>query len=75
MLKSLQAISSLESQVEIERAAFFTSEHRSWSLDGPASLNPVWEFPKIRGTLFWGPYRDPTIQGSILGSPIFGNSF
>ena len=22
----------------------------------------IWEFPKIRGTLFWGPcYRDPTI--------------
>ena len=28
------------------------------------------------GTLFWGPYnKDPTIQGTILGSPtIFGNS-
>ena len=25
-------------------------------------LNPKWEFPKIRGTLFWGPYnKDPTI--------------
>ena len=23
---------------------------------------PIWEFPKIRGTLFWGPYnKDPTI--------------
>ena len=23
---------------------------------------PVWEFRKIRGTLFWGPYnKDPTI--------------
>ena len=33
------------------------------------------EFPKIRGTLFWGPYhKDPTIQGTILGPPIFGNS-
>ena len=22
----------------------------------------LWEFPKIRGTLFWGPYnKDPTI--------------
>ena len=22
----------------------------------------IWEFPKIRGTLFWGPYnRDPII--------------
>ena len=28
-----------------------------------------------RGTLFWGPYsKDPTIWGSIFGSPIFGNS-
>ena len=34
------------------------------------------EFPKIRGTLFGGPYnnKDPTIWGTILGSPIFGNS-
>ena len=30
---------------------------------------------EIRGTVFWGPYnKDPTIQGTILGSPIFGNS-
>ena len=35
----------------------------------------IWEFPKIGGTFFWGPYnKDPTIQGAILGSPIFGNS-
>ena len=28
-----------------------------------------------RGTLFGGPYnKDPTIYGTILGSPIFGNS-
>ena len=34
-----------------------------------------WGFPKIRGTLFWGPYHeDPTIQGTILGSPFLGNS-
>ena len=39
----------------------------------PAAL--MWEFPKIWGTLFWGPYnKDPTIQGTMLGSPIFGNS-
>ena len=31
----------------------------------------IWEFPKIRGTLFWGPYTKD-IQGTILGSPIFG---
>ena len=35
----------------------------------------IWEFPKIRGTLIWGPYNeDPTIWGTIFGSPIFGNS-
>ena len=34
----------------------------------------IWNFPKIRGTLFWGLYnKDPCIQGTILGSPIFGN--
>ena len=33
-----------------------------------------WDFPKIRGTLFGGPYnKDPTIKGTILGSPMFGN--
>ena len=33
----------------------------------------IWEFPTIRGTLFWRPYsRDPTIQGTIL--PIFRNT-
>ena len=32
-------------------------------------------FRELRGTLFWGPYnKDPTFQGTILGSPIFGNS-
>ena len=30
------------------------------------------EFPKIRGTLFWGPCNnDPTTLGTILGSPYF----
>ena len=36
---------------------------------------PIWGFAKIRGTLLWGPYnKDPTM-GTILGSPIFGNSY
>ena len=31
----------------------------------------IWEFAKIRGTLFWGPYnKDLTISGTILRSPI-----
>ena len=34
----------------------------------------IWEFPKIRGTLFWGPCnKDRPILGTTLGSPIFGN--
>ena len=34
----------------------------------------IWDFPKSRGALLWGPYnKDPTISGTILGSPIFGN--
>ena len=36
----------------------------------------MWEFPRIRGTVFWGPHNkdpSPTIQGTNLGSPIFGN--
>ena len=32
-------------------------------------LEAIWEFPKIRGTLFWGPYnKDPIFWGTILGS-------
>ena len=35
----------------------------------------IWEFPKIRGTLIWGPYNQDTTSyiGNVLGSPIFGN--
>ena len=33
-----------------------------------------WGVSENRGTLFGGPYnKDPTIWGTILGSPIFGN--
>ena len=42
--------------------------------NGDYRQTPIWEFPKIRGTLFRGPYnKDPTIYDAILGSPIFGN--
>ena len=45
------------------------------SVSDIATQEPMWEFPKIRGTLFWGPYNEnPTISGTILWSPIFGNS-
>ena len=52
-----------------------------WSLWVSSSSGPLswpgtekWTLPKIRGALFWGPYnKDPTIQGTTLGSLIFGN--
>ena len=37
----------------------------------------IWEFPKIGGTLFWGPYNKILlfrVLYTILGSLIFGNS-
>ena len=38
---------------------------RSWDLEeglADCRLCGMWELPKIRGTLFWGPYnKDPTI--------------
>ena len=35
------------------------------------SIQCILEFPKIKGTLFWGPYnKDHTIWGTRLGSPI-----
>ena len=50
-------------------------EPEPW-LYNPKIVGFVREFPKIRGTLFWGPYyKDPTLQGTILGYPIFGNSY
>ena len=40
-----------------------------------ANVERTWGFPKIRGTLFRGPYnQDYSIFGSILGSPFFLNS-
>ena len=34
----------------------------------------MWEFPKIRGTLFWGPYnKDPTIEVLYWG-PLFSKT-
>ena len=30
----------------------------------------IWEFPKVRGAVLWGPYnKDPTFFGTILGPP------
>ena len=51
----------------------------SWQLHSVDSVQDKWEFPKIRGTLFGVESlvkkndEDPTIQGTMLGSPIFGN--
>ena len=49
----------------------------SLSLGQQKETRVIWEFPKIRGTLFCGPYsKDPTILGyyTRVPSPIFGNS-
>ena len=43
------------------------------ALWGLCLASSIWEFPKIRGTLLWGPHiKDYCILGSILGSPHFG---
>ena len=35
----------------------------------------IWEFPKMRGTLLWGPYnKDPTIWGTIHWGPLFSET-
>ena len=55
---------------------FFDMGERSagGELAGLGGSKAIWDFPKIRATLFWGPYnKDPTMKGTILGSPIFGN--
>ena len=47
-----------------------------WPTESPIgqACQPIWEFPKIRGTSYGGPYdEDPTIWGAVLWSPIFGN--
>ena len=52
--------------------AFRVAEVGIWGLSGGVTDVGV---SKNRATSFWGPYhRDPTIWGTILGSPIFGNS-
>ena len=40
----------------------------------PGQKQLIWEFPKIRGTLSWGPYKkDPTIQGYYIRVSYFRN--
>ena len=40
-----------------------TALFREWVQLGMVLKAGIWEFPKIRGTLFWGPYsKDPTIR-------------
>ena len=44
----------------------------SW---GPWLLNPTRGFPKIKGTFLGGPHnKDYSIFGSVLGSPLFGET-
>ena len=40
---------------------------------GDVTNGTIWGFPKIMGTLFWGPHnKGCSILGSIMGSPYFG---
>ena len=42
--------------------ALLRDTRNTWSLVESLLLGHMWGFPKIRGTLFWGPYyKDPTI--------------
>ena len=43
------------------RADLDGAEMDAISLDAVLSAQPTWDFPKIRGTLFWGPYHRDTI--------------
>ena len=41
---------------------FFDEQDKKRRAAAPPGSSSMWEFPKIRGTLFWGPYdKDPTI--------------
>ena len=71
---------NLEASNPVNRLDPRTEPQRSQAEPATASLEQscpwhwvqIWE---IRGTKFWGPYNtDLTIQGTRLGSPIFGNS-
>ena len=69
--------SSLQLPVPWQRFRLFILRLRASGLRVSCLKHPnintkrIWEFPKIRGTLFWGPYnKDPTIYGTTLGSPI-----
>ena len=58
---------------------FFAARAISSGLGGVlvASVAPVFCFLTsggFRNSLFWGPYNKDPIQGTILGSPIFGNT-
>ena len=44
------------------------------AISGPYATY-IWEFPKIRGTLFWGPFsQDPTILGYYIRVPYFSET-
>ena len=49
-------------------------QHSEYSKSRDPIIGVIQGFPKIRGTLFGGPYsKDYSIMGFILGSPILGN--
>ena len=49
---------------------------------GPPAVNcahlpncsPIWEFPKIRGTLFWGPYNKDLLSRLLYSGPLFSET-
>ena len=58
-----------------ESGAFETVRGGRRSSAGHHGRGYTWQFQKLRGTLFWGPYnKEPTFIGTKLGSLIFGNS-
>ena len=59
----------LSSKLLIPELLGLNSERRT--LKPSRAQLSMWELPKIRGALFWGPNKDPTIWGTILGS-IYG---
>ena len=72
--KWVHSTSRRSDTVVLDFASFAASGTNAYmALWGLCLPSFIWEFPKIRGTLFGGPHvKDYCILGSILGSPHFG---
>ena len=74
--------------IEVASSSIVTQTPPHYSIKAPTSILGLWGLGSIGfraqsphglgdtlGTLFWSPCsKDPTIQGTTFGSPIFGNS-